>query len=127
RRRRHDIRNGPVPTRCRGVAALAERGPLMPSSLAALVLAAALVYEPTSATVERRVASMGTTVDLVVRMKYREQALEASEAALRELSRVETLLTTWKRGGELDRIDEAPAGRPVRVSRELADLLAEIF
>ena len=94
-------------------------------STAALFLAH--TYQPTVATVERRVASMGTTVDLVVRMQYREQALEASEASLRELSRVEALLTTWKRGGELDRIDEAAPGRPVRVSRELVDLLAEVF
>lgn len=93
----------------------------------AMPIALALAYEPTTATVERRVASMGTTVDLVVRMKYREQALDASEAAIRELNRVEALLTTWKRGGELDRIDAAPAGRPVAVSRELVDLLATVF
>lgn len=99
----------------------------MPSWLAALVLGAALAYEPTVATVERRVASMGTTLDLVVRMKYRAQALDASEAALAEVVRVESLLTTWKRGGELDRIDTAPPGQSVAVSRELVDLLANVF
>jgi FAD:protein FMN transferase len=99
----------------------------VPLLLATLAVVPALVYEPTQATVERRVASMGTTVDLVVRMKYREPALQASESALRELSRVESLLTTWKRGGELDRIDEAPPDRPVRVSHELVDLLRDLF
>src|SRR5206468_9726100 len=95
--------------------------------LAALPLAAALAYEPTTATVERRVESMGTTLDLVVRMKYREQALEASEAALTEIRRVEALLTTWKAGGELARVDAAPVGRPVTVSGELSETLASVF
>ena len=100
---------------------------------AALVLAAAVLlgarrdYEPVLETVERRVASMGTTLDLVVRMKYREQALEASEAALAEIRRVEALLTTWKPGGELARVDAAPVGKPVAVSAELAETLAAVF
>jgi thiamine biosynthesis lipoprotein len=86
-----------------------------------------MTYEPTAATVERRVESMGTTLDLVVRMKYREPALEASEAAVAEIRRVEALLTTWKRGGELDRVNTGPAGKPVVVSRELVELLALDF
>jgi len=89
----------------------------------ALLLAATL----TGATVERRVASMGTTVDLAVRAPDRARGLEASEAALRELDRVEALLTTWRRGGDLDRIDRAPAGEPVAVSRALLDLLTAVF
>jgi thiamine biosynthesis lipoprotein len=98
----------------------------MPSSLA-LLLAATLTGAPASATVERRVASMGTTVDLAVRAPDRAKGLEASEAALRELDRVEALLTTWRRGGDLDRIDRAPSGEPVAVSRELLDLLTAVF
>ena len=99
----------------------------------ALVLAAAVLlgarrdYEPVLETVERRVGSMGTTLDLVVRMKYRPQALEASEAALTEIGRVETLLTTWKTGGELARVDAAPAGKPVVVSAELVETLSQVF
>jgi len=95
--------------------------------LSAVLLSARLDYEPVVATVERRVESMGTTLDLVVRMKYREQALQASEAALAEVNRVETLLTTWKPGGELARIDAAPAGQPVAVSAELVETLSEVF
>ena len=103
------------------------------TTAAALVVAlglgggAALCYEPTLATVERRVEAMGTTLDLVVRMKYREQALAASEAALAEISRVETLLTTWKPGGELERVNAASPGTAVAVSRELAETLAAAF
>jgi thiamine biosynthesis lipoprotein len=95
--------------------------------ITALVLALRLAYEPTLATAERRVEAMGTTLDLVVRMKYREPALAASEAALAQIRRVEALLTTWKPGGELDRINTAPAGKPAAVSRELAELLALDF
>jgi thiamine biosynthesis lipoprotein len=94
---------------------------------AALALAARLSYEPTLATAERRVEMMGTTLDLVVRMKYRDEALAASEAALAEIRRVEALLTTWKPGGELWRVDEAPPGKPVAVSTELAGLLRTDF
>ena len=103
----------------RAVLAVAALLPFGPASLGA--------YEPTAATVERRVESMGTTLDLVVRMKYREQALDASEAALAEIRRVEALLTTWKAGGELDRIDKGAPGQPVAVSLELAELLASDF
>jgi FAD:protein FMN transferase len=99
----------------------------MPPACPALVLAAALSGAPAPATVERRVASMGTTLDLAVRGPDRARGLEASEAALRELDRVEALLTTWRRGGDLDRIDQAPAGTPVAVSRELFELLTTVF
>ena len=92
--------------------------------VAALALAARLSYEPTLATAERRVEVMGTTLDLVVRMKYRDDALAASEAALAEIRRVEALLTTWKPGGELWRVNDGAPGKPVVVSPELAQLLA---
>lgn len=92
-----------------------------------LALAARASYQPTVATVERRVEVMGTTLDLLVRMKYREDALAASESALAEIRRVETLLTTWKSGGELWRVDAGVPGQPVAVSRELADVLADDF
>ena len=99
----------------------------MPVVFAALALAARLTYEPTVATVERRIETMGTTFELAVRMKYREDALAASEKAVAEILRVEKLLTTWKPGGELWRVDEGAPGKPVAVSHELAELLAVNF
>ena len=100
----------------------------MPLAAAVVVaLAASLSYEPTLATVERRVEVMGTTLDLVVRMPYREDALAASEAALAEILRVEALLTTWKAGSELARVDKGVPGKPVAVSRELSELLVADF
>jgi len=95
--------------------------------LAAALLSARLGDEPPVATVERRVQSMGTTLDLVVHAKYRERALDASEAALSEVERVEALLTTWRPGGELARVDAAPTGKPVAVSAELVETLALVF
>ena len=97
------------------------------AAVVALALTARLSYEPTLATVERRVEVMGTTLELVVRMKYREEALAASEAALAEVRRVEAMLTTWKPGGELARVDDGAPGEPVVVSRELVDALAAEF
>ena len=97
-----------------------QRGRQLMLLAAVLALAARLSYEPTLATAERRVEVMGTTLDLVVRMKYRDEALAASEAALAEIRRVEALLTTWKPGGELWRVDEGAPGKPVAVSSELA-------
>ncbi len=77
--------------------------------------------------VERRVASMGTTLDVVVLAEDRGRGLSASEAALGELRRVEALLTTWRRGGELDRINRSPAGDPLPVDAELLGLLVDVF
>lgn len=95
--------------------------------IGALAIAALVSAASPRVPVERRVASMGTTLDVVVVAADRARGLDASEAALAELQRVEALLTTWKRGGELDRIDAAPPGNAVRVSPELAGLLAEVF
>jgi thiamine biosynthesis lipoprotein len=77
--------------------------------------------------VERRVASMGTTLDVVVLAADRATGLAASEAALGELRRVEALLTTWRPGGALDRINRSPAGDPLPVDAELLGLLADVF
>src|SRR6187402_2022905 len=79
-------------------------------ALAALTAVAADSPRSSAPAVERRVALMGTTVDLAVLAPRREDALEASEAVLAELSRVESLLTTWRPGGPLARLDESPAG-----------------
>jgi thiamine biosynthesis lipoprotein len=95
--------------------------------IGALAIAAGLSDPGSGVTVERRVASMGTTVDVAVRAADREKGLAASEAALRELSRVEDLLTTWRTGGELDRVNRAAPGVPVPAGAELLELLETVF
>jgi len=76
---------------------------------------------------ERRVLVMGTTLDVTVRLPERARALAASEQAIAEVSRVEELLTTWREGGPLWRVNAAPAGEEVRLDSELGALLAAVF
>jgi thiamine biosynthesis lipoprotein len=88
-------------------------------------LAAAPRRKPEPAA-ERRLAAMGTILSIRVEGKDRARALAASEAAAAEVARVEDLLSTWKRGGALDRLNHAPPGRSVDVGAEVASLLREV-
>jgi FAD:protein FMN transferase len=81
----------------------------------------------TAQVVERRLVAMGTSLQLSIGAQSREQALSASEAALREIARVEQLLTTWRSGGELDCVNHWRPGQPVSVSPELYRVLGEVL
>lgn len=76
--------------------------------------------------VERRVASMGTSLDVAIAAPSRAQGLEASEVAIEEIRRVEDLLTTW-RESPLSRLNAAATGEDVRVGTEIAAVLSEVF
>lgn len=96
------------------------------------LLAAVLLAGPASATLPgeaatRRVLVMGTTLDVTVCLARREEALAAAQKAIEEVSRLEDLLTTWRKGGPLDRINRAPAGEPVSIDAELFGLLRAVF
>jgi FAD:protein FMN transferase len=97
----------------------------------ALVFATSLAAAPGTAagpvTVERRVAMMGTTADLALVAADREKGLAASEAVVDELSRVEALLTTWRPGGPLARLNAEHAGQALRLDAELFSVLSEVF
>ncbi|HEV2064757.1 MAG TPA: FAD:protein FMN transferase [Thermoanaerobaculia bacterium] len=80
-----------------------------------------------SALVERRLAVMGTVLDLRVEGTDRASALKASEAAVCEIARVENLLSTWKPGGPLDRLNGARPGERVAIGAEAARVLSEVF
>ncbi|HKE00122.1 MAG TPA: FAD:protein FMN transferase [Planctomycetota bacterium] len=73
-----------------------------------------------SAHVERRLAAMGTSLEVVVEAGTRESALLASEAAVRAIEAAEARLSTWRRDTELARLNANPAGEPFRLSPELA-------
>jgi len=94
-------------------------------SLSILILA--LATTPSDGTVERRLVVMGTALEISVTAPSRREALEASEAAVSEIARVESLLSTWKEGGPLARLNTAPAGAPVRLPSELFELLESVF
>jgi len=81
---------------------------------------------PARELVERRVASMGTFLDLAVVAENRETGLAASERVVAEARRVEDLLTTW-RDSPLSRLNAAAPGEEVAVGPELAALLVEML
>jgi len=70
---------------------------------------------------------MGTSLELRVTASDRTSALAASEAAAREVERVEALLSTWRPGTPLTRVNEGPVGVPIGVPREVASLLADML
>jgi thiamine biosynthesis lipoprotein len=74
--------------------------------------------------VRREVGVMGTSLTVEVRAADRAAGLTAAEAAVRAVEAAEERLSTWRRGGELDRLNRASAGEGVRLSPALARDLA---
>ena len=77
--------------------------------------------------VERRLVAMGTSLSVRVEGRDRAGALAASEAAVREIERAEKLLSTWKAGGPMERLNRAAPGQSIALPREAAELLARVF
>jgi thiamine biosynthesis lipoprotein len=90
------------------------------------IAAASFASDPGPALAERRLAVMGTVVDLSVAGASRAEALAASEEAVREIARVEEQLTTWRPGGPLARLNAAPAGNAVFLGPEVAAVIATV-
>ena len=78
-------------------------------------------------TIARHLAAMGTALSLTVSAPTRDAALRASEAGVREIERVEALLSTWRADTPLARLNAAVPGVSTPVSAELFDLLKRIF
>lgn len=75
--------------------------------------------------VEREAWAMGTRVRVLAEGRERAAAEGASEAALREIERVERVLSSWDARSELGRVNAATPGLEVPVSEELGGLLTE--
>lgn len=75
--------------------------------------------------VEREAYVMGTTLRARVEAESRESGIAGIEAAFREVRRMEGLLSTWREGTEMARLNAAPAGSWFRASGELFSLLRE--
>ena len=75
--------------------------------------------------VERLGIVMGTELRVSVNGGGRDVALAAAEGALRELERMDALLTTWDSASPMGALNRAPIGEPIGVSPELSSLLAE--
>src|SRR5262245_26392913 len=74
--------------------------------------------------VERRLAAMGTWLELSVRAGDRAAALAGSERAVRALEACEARLSTWRDDSELARLNRAPVDEWQELSPELAADLA---
>ena len=70
---------------------------------------------------------MGTALEISVAAPSREKALDASEAAVCEIERVDALLSTWRSDTPLARLDAAPAGTPVALPGDVLGLLGTVF
>jgi thiamine biosynthesis lipoprotein len=95
--------------------------------LLAVATAPAAPAAPAAEAGERRVLAMGTTLDVTVRLPERERALAAAEAAIAEVRRIEDLLTTWREGGPLSRVNGSAPREEVRIDTELSALLSAVF
>jgi thiamine biosynthesis lipoprotein len=102
---------------------------LQAAALGSLLLRLSLCPDclPSAVPVERRLSVMGTVLTLSVSGPARPQALAASEEAVREITRVGDLLSTWKPGGPLDGLNHARPGEPVALPSEIWHLLRETF
>lgn len=74
----------------------------------------------------RETWAMGTRVRIVAEAPDRGTALLAAEGALREIERLDRLLSTWDGDSELGEVNAAAPGVAVPVSRELAEMLHEM-
>lgn len=76
--------------------------------------------------IEREAYLMGTRLRAHVEAASRAKGVEAIEAAFGAVRGLEDLLSTWRGDTELARLNSAPPGKPVRVSRKLLSLLGEL-
>ena len=94
---------------------LPPRGPRRLGALAALALGTA--GGVAAETIERQVATMGTTLRVEVEATTdRAAAIELAEALIREVAAAEARLSTWRDDSELARINRAPVGEWVETS-----------
>jgi len=87
----------------------------------ALTAGTTAAFEP----VERRVSAMGTWLEVRADGADRTRAVAASEIAVETVEGADARLSTWRRGGELDRLNRASVGRWVGLSPALARELAD--
>ncbi|MGH9458919.1 MAG: FAD:protein FMN transferase, partial [Thermoanaerobaculia bacterium] len=94
----------------------------LPIALVALAAACTSAPDAAAEPAVRTQYLMGTLC--TIELPATSSAALDAEAAFREIARVEALLSTWRPGSPLSRVNAAPAGEPVAVSPELARLLA---
>ncbi len=94
-----------------------------------LVFSAAFAFLPAAARaqellrLEANADAMGTTFSLALYGEDRERMEAAAEAAFAEVRRLERMLSNYRPNSEWSRVNREAAEHPVRVSRELFELL----
>ena len=73
--------------------------------------------------VTRTERSMGAEARLTAWTSDEQAARAAFDDAFRELERLESLMSTWRAGSDLVRLNEAAGTQPVKVSQEVFDAL----
>jgi thiamine biosynthesis lipoprotein len=74
--------------------------------------------------VERSRVSMGSEVHLTTWTADERGALEAFEAAFDEFDRLDALMSVWKEGSEVERLNRAAGEMPVPVGPEMREVLS---
>jgi thiamine biosynthesis lipoprotein len=74
--------------------------------------------------VERSRVSMGSEVHVTAWTADERGALDAFEAAFDEFDRLDALMSVWKEGSEVERLNRAAGERPVPVGAEMREVLS---
>ena len=74
--------------------------------------------------VERSFVSMGSSLKIAIWTADPSQATAAADRVAREFDRLESLLSVWKNGSDVVRLNAAAGRAPVPVSRETLEVLA---
>jgi thiamine biosynthesis lipoprotein len=81
--------------------------------------------QPTQAAiVERSRVSMGSEVHLTAWTADERAALSAFEAVFDEFDRLDALMSVWKEGSDIERLNRAAGEKPVPVSPEVREVLS---
>ena len=87
---------------------------------------AGLIAQQQSSEIQRTARLMGTRATVRISAQDRGAAIAASDAVLREIARVEALLSTWVPSSELSRINHLPINRPTNLHPEVMAWLGEL-
>ena len=89
-------------------------------------IAAALIIAPSCVKEEPFVKEtfvMGTVAWITIHGQNELEAKGAAEEAIRELHRIEAMMSNWKKESELSRLNRESDGKPYNISRELFNVL----
>jgi thiamine biosynthesis lipoprotein len=70
---------------------------------------------------------MGTKAIVTIYGMRADRADSAAAAGMREMHRIESILSTWRPQSDLSRLNAAPGGEPVRVPSEVIEVLGQAY